>query len=312
MIQCNGQYDSCADMTVYSDNDLCVIKGNSIDRNRELNLFCKNGWTDIDISQWNNAQILYTIDTPPGNDTIITTMSPTINTTEAATIVNVTDLLVMNVTDTSSINITDVPSFNITNAQNSNTTFNTTSLPNGNITNNATSAPFPNSTFPAFNISTTMPFNDTMTTTFIPIDNDTWINLNVMHCGDNYDFECEINDHFNCTCPPITTASPTMDTSSTVDTIPPTPRPSMSPLEPGKTRSPTINQGINVTDGTDATPSPTKAENVDEWFVIGVTFIVLFGVVFYKQMPDPPAMAGTLLIIVGIIIIRFYSAVGQH
>ena len=263
-------------MTVYCpDNDLCVIKGNSTDRNTELKLFCKNGWTDIDISEWNNAQILYTIDAP-SNDTIITTMPP-MNTTELPSFndtdfpdFNETDIF--NITDEPSTNLTDIPSINATDI----TLVNITTTNTTNSTFDSTLAPPPESTieFPDFNISSTMPFNDTETiTTFIPIDNETYLNLNVMHCGDDYEFQCEIEDSFDCECPPITTSTPSIQIIP--ETSPgPTSKPTLNPLPSGQTRTPT-GAAIN---GTSSTPSPT-AENIDEWFVIGITFIVLFAVV---------------------------------
>ena len=145
--------------------------------------------------------------------------------------------------------------------------------------------PFENYTFPSFEFSSTIPMsteseNVSISTTSVETSTtaiQTLINSNIMHCGDDYSYQCEINEYFNCSCPPITTSKPT---SGPIEA---TMKPTLSPLDEGETRSPsrsptsllpTEDIGLNVT----GTPSPTES-TTDEWFIIGVTFIVLFAVV---------------------------------
>ncbi len=48
------------------------------------------------------------------------------------------------------------------------------------------------------------------------------------------------------------------------------------------------------------------------WSGIGIVFITLAGVVFYKQTPDLPAVIGMALIISGVIVIHLFSNMKVH
>ncbi len=59
-IACNGAQDSCSDITVYCPDDEskhCVVRGDSVDHNVDLQLFAVNGFDDIDLSGWTNKEI---------------------------------------------------------------------------------------------------------------------------------------------------------------------------------------------------------------------------------------------------------------
>jgi len=48
------------------------------------------------------------------------------------------------------------------------------------------------------------------------------------------------------------------------------------------------------------------------WSGIGIVFITIAGVVFYKQTPDLPAVIGMALIISGVIVIHLFSNMKVH
>ncbi|UPL49750.1 DMT family transporter [Hymenobacter sublimis] len=48
------------------------------------------------------------------------------------------------------------------------------------------------------------------------------------------------------------------------------------------------------------------------WSGIGIVLITLAGVVFYKQIPDAPALLGLGLILAGVIIINLFSKTSAH
>ncbi|MCS3870360.1 small multidrug resistance pump [Chryseobacterium ginsenosidimutans] len=48
------------------------------------------------------------------------------------------------------------------------------------------------------------------------------------------------------------------------------------------------------------------------WSGVGIIFITLIGIVVFKQIPDLPAIAGIILIIIGVMIINLFSKMGTH
>ncbi|GGG52792.1 DMT family transporter [Hymenobacter glacieicola] len=48
------------------------------------------------------------------------------------------------------------------------------------------------------------------------------------------------------------------------------------------------------------------------WSGIGILLITLAGAVFYKQIPDAPALLGLALILAGVIIINLFSKTSAH
>ena len=48
------------------------------------------------------------------------------------------------------------------------------------------------------------------------------------------------------------------------------------------------------------------------WSGVGIICITIIGVVAFKQVPDPPAIIGIALIVIGVIIINLFSKMGTH
>lgn len=48
------------------------------------------------------------------------------------------------------------------------------------------------------------------------------------------------------------------------------------------------------------------------WGTVGIVLILIIGAVVFKQIPDLPAIIGTLLIIAGIVVINFFSNMQAH
>jgi small multidrug resistance pump len=48
------------------------------------------------------------------------------------------------------------------------------------------------------------------------------------------------------------------------------------------------------------------------WSGLGIVLVTLAGVVFYRQIPDLPAILGMLLIILGVVVIQLFSATVPH
>ncbi len=48
------------------------------------------------------------------------------------------------------------------------------------------------------------------------------------------------------------------------------------------------------------------------WSGIGIVLITLAGVVFYRQVPDVPALIGLALILAGVVVINVFSKTGAH
>jgi small multidrug resistance pump len=48
------------------------------------------------------------------------------------------------------------------------------------------------------------------------------------------------------------------------------------------------------------------------WSGIGIVLIALVGAIFYKQIPDPPAVIGMGLIISGVVVIHLFSKTVGH
>ncbi|WP_137168288.1 DMT family transporter [Salinimonas lutimaris] len=48
------------------------------------------------------------------------------------------------------------------------------------------------------------------------------------------------------------------------------------------------------------------------WAGLGIVFIVALGAIFYKQIPDLPAILGMLLIIAGVVTIQLFSKTAGH
>jgi small multidrug resistance pump len=48
------------------------------------------------------------------------------------------------------------------------------------------------------------------------------------------------------------------------------------------------------------------------WSGLGIVLVTLAGVVFYRQIPDLPAILGMLLILMGVVVIQLFSATVPH
>ena len=48
------------------------------------------------------------------------------------------------------------------------------------------------------------------------------------------------------------------------------------------------------------------------WSGIGIVLITLAGIIFFKQVPDLPAIIGLLLIIAGVVVINVFSKTTAH
>lgn len=48
------------------------------------------------------------------------------------------------------------------------------------------------------------------------------------------------------------------------------------------------------------------------WSGIGIVLITLAGVVFYRQVPDVPALIGLALILAGVVVINVFSKTAAH
>lgn len=48
------------------------------------------------------------------------------------------------------------------------------------------------------------------------------------------------------------------------------------------------------------------------WGAIGIILITLIGVIFFKQIPDLPAIIGLILIISGVLVINLFSKMQIH
>ena len=48
------------------------------------------------------------------------------------------------------------------------------------------------------------------------------------------------------------------------------------------------------------------------WAGVGIVLVMLVGFLFFKQIPDFPAILGTILIITGIVVINIFSKMGVH
>lgn len=48
------------------------------------------------------------------------------------------------------------------------------------------------------------------------------------------------------------------------------------------------------------------------WSGIGIVFITIIGIIFFKQQPDVPAIIGLSLIVIGVIVINLFSKMGAH
>ncbi|MDX6190720.1 SMR family transporter [Flavobacterium sp. Fl-318] len=48
------------------------------------------------------------------------------------------------------------------------------------------------------------------------------------------------------------------------------------------------------------------------WSGVGIVLITIIGAVFFKQMPDLPAIIGLLLILIGVLVINVFSKTVAH
>ncbi|MDN3378975.1 MULTISPECIES: SMR family transporter [unclassified Pseudoalteromonas] len=48
------------------------------------------------------------------------------------------------------------------------------------------------------------------------------------------------------------------------------------------------------------------------WAGLGIVLITLIGAVFFKEIPDLPAILGLLMIITGVMVIHFFSKTASH
>ncbi|MCV9933986.1 multidrug efflux SMR transporter [Flavobacterium sp. LS1R47] len=48
------------------------------------------------------------------------------------------------------------------------------------------------------------------------------------------------------------------------------------------------------------------------WSGVGIVLITIIGAVFFKQIPDLPAIIGLALIIIGVIVINVFSKTASH
>jgi len=48
------------------------------------------------------------------------------------------------------------------------------------------------------------------------------------------------------------------------------------------------------------------------WAGLGIALIALAGALFYRQVPDPPAVVGMALIVSGVVIINLFSKTVSH
>jgi small multidrug resistance pump len=48
------------------------------------------------------------------------------------------------------------------------------------------------------------------------------------------------------------------------------------------------------------------------WSGLGIVLVTLAGVVFYRQIPDLPAILGMLLILLGVVVIQLFSTTVPH
>ena len=48
------------------------------------------------------------------------------------------------------------------------------------------------------------------------------------------------------------------------------------------------------------------------WSGLGIVLVILAGMVFYKQIPDLPAILGVLLILAGVTVIQLFSKTVPH
>lgn len=48
------------------------------------------------------------------------------------------------------------------------------------------------------------------------------------------------------------------------------------------------------------------------WSALGIVLITIVGIIFYKQIPDLPAILGLILIIVGVLVINIFSKSVSH
>ncbi len=48
------------------------------------------------------------------------------------------------------------------------------------------------------------------------------------------------------------------------------------------------------------------------WAGTGIVLIALVGALFFKQIPDAPAVLGMLLIVIGVILVSAVSRTGGH
>ena len=48
------------------------------------------------------------------------------------------------------------------------------------------------------------------------------------------------------------------------------------------------------------------------WSGVGIVFITIIGAVFFKQIPDLPAIIGLALILIGVVVINVFSKTTAH
>jgi len=48
------------------------------------------------------------------------------------------------------------------------------------------------------------------------------------------------------------------------------------------------------------------------WAGLGIVLIAAVGILFFKQVPDTPALIGMALIILGVVVIHLFSNTGNH
>ncbi len=48
------------------------------------------------------------------------------------------------------------------------------------------------------------------------------------------------------------------------------------------------------------------------WSGVGIIFISLIGMFYFKQTPDLPAIIGLILIVIGVVVINVFSKMGSH
>ena len=48
------------------------------------------------------------------------------------------------------------------------------------------------------------------------------------------------------------------------------------------------------------------------WSGVGIIFISLIGMFYFKQTPDLPAIIGLTLIVIGVVVINVFSKMGSH